>query len=119
MGGHEPRQSTEHDCLDAVFVALGHRHRRRVLSRLFERSPRSVDELLPEEPGGATDASSVAIQMHHRHLPKLAEAGFVEWATDGDGTGNGTVDRGPKFGELAPVIALMEEHGSELPGEWP
>ena len=115
MGGHEPRQSTEHDCLDEVFVALGHRHRRHVLSRLFERSPWKVDELLPEEPEGATDASSVEVQMHHRHLPKLADSGFVEWESDGDGT----VGRGPKFGELAPLIALMEAHGSELPGEWP
>ena len=111
MGGHEPRQSTDHDCLDHVFVALSHRVRRRVLARLHERSPRDVEDLVARN----RSAEPSHVDLYHRHLPKLDDLGFVEW----DGESEGTIHRGPKFDAVAPVIEFMEAHESDLPGEWP
>lgn len=112
MGGHESRQSVGHDCLDRVFVALGHRQRRRILTRLFEGSPRNVEELLPADADEA-DRERLAVELHHSHLPKLDDAGFVEL------DGRRKVRRGPKFDEVASVIRLFDAHGNRLPGDWP
>ena len=111
MGGRESRQSTDPDCLDQVFVALGNRHRRRILADLLEGSPRDVEQLLPSD--GDVDGERLAVEYHHSHLPKLDDDGFVQW--DGDSR----VRRGPKFEEVARVIRLFDEHGNQLPGEWP
>lgn len=113
MRGNESRRATGRDCLDRVFVALGHRHRRRILSGLAERSPRNVDQLIPSGGDAEADPDHLAVEFHHSHLPKLDEDGFVEW------DGEGRVDRGPKFEEVAAVIELFDEHGNRLPGEWP
>lgn len=112
MDGYEPRQSPEHDCLDRVLSALGHRHRRLILARLFERSPQDVEQLIPTEGLEDVDPEQVAVEIHHSHLPKLADQGFIE--REGD-----RVRRGPKFEEVAPVIELFDAHGSRLPGDWP
>ena len=113
MGGRESRQSTGTDCLDRVFAALGHRHRRRILCGLAERSPQEVDQLFPDEGDGGVDSDRLAVEYHHSHLPMLDDEGFVEW------DGEGRVRRGPKFEEVAAVVELFDEHGRRLPGEWP
>lgn len=112
MGGHDSRQSAGRDCLDQVFAALGHRHRRRILSRLFERSPRDVEELLPAVEDEA-ERERFELEIYHSHLPKLDGAGFVEWYRERE------VRRGPKFDQVAPLIELFDSHGNRLPGEWP
>ena len=111
MGPNGSRQTQGHDCLDRVFVALGHRHRRQILSRLVECSPRDVEQLLPPDDG--RDRDRLTIELHHRHLPKLADGGFVEW------DGEHEVRRGPKFEAVASVIELFDTHENRLPGEWP
>lgn len=112
MGGNGSRQSPGHDCLDEMFGALAHRHRRRILSRLFERSPLDTGELVP---AGADDddRERLSVELHHCHLPKLDAEGFIEW------DGEGEVRRGPKFEAVEPFIALFDRHASDLPGEWP
>lgn len=112
MGGNEPQQSPGNDSLDEVFSALGHRHRRRILSRLFEKSPRYVEELVAAGPEDV-DRDRLEVELHHIHLPKLEDAGFVEWEVGLQ------VRRGPKFDAVASVIALFERHGNHLPGKWP
>lgn len=111
MGRNGSRQTQGHDCLDQVFVALGHRHRRRILSRLVEGSPRDVEQLLSDD--DRVDRERLTIELHHRHLPKLDDGGFVEW------DGEREVRRGPKFEAVASVIELFDAHDNRLPGEWP
>lgn len=86
--------------LDAVYAALGDARRRRIvlaLDRLGE--PIGVEELAAcladrdarTDPGGATasDRRSVQLSLYHSQLPKLADAGVVEYDPE-----EGTVRRG-------------------------
>lgn len=100
---------------DQVFTALSHTARRRVLSALVSAAPRDEVEFesveyAPEDqrPG------SFAIELHHTHLPHLDDAGFVDWERE-----SGTVDRGPAFEEIRPLLELLDEHRRELPAGWP
>lgn len=109
MERHESRPPTGDDRLDRVFAALGHQRRRRVLARLFERSPRDIEELRPAHRGG--NGEHTAFVMYHAHLPKLDDVGYVEW------DGSGQVAREPKFEEVAAAIEVFDANGSRLPGD--
>lgn len=50
----------------------------------------------------------------HTHLPKLAEAGYIEWDRE-----SGTIEKGPQFDEIEPLLDLIEENADELPHDWP
>lgn len=70
---------------DTVFSVLAHRHRRYALSYLLGRDgPVTVGAIIahvvgqiesPEE--GAYDR--ISLRFHHSHLPKLADAGLIEY----------------------------------------
>lgn len=101
--------------LDASLDALSHPYRRRILTRLDRANPRdessfSTDSVATE----GEDEALVAIDVHHRHLPKLEEAGFVDWDQEAN-----VVRRGPRFDEIAPLIELMNKYRDELPTGWP
>ncbi|MFC7155252.1 hypothetical protein ACFQPA_07260 [Halomarina halobia] len=51
------------------------------------------------------------IQMHHVHLPKLADHGFVRWDREA-----GTVTRGPQFDDIRPLLTVLIENRDDLPG---
>lgn len=77
--------------IDAVFDALGHQRRRTVLHYLRERPDgrSSVDELaeaLADRRGNGTDdgptPERVTASLVHHHLPKLEDAGVVEYETE-------------------------------------
>ena len=82
----------------------------------------TVDELAAgisdgESPPGERGRDAVdriATEMHHTHLPRLAEAGYVEWDREDD-----VLRRGPRFDEVAPLIELLVVHEDELPAGWP
>lgn len=99
--------------VDECFDALSNRQRRRVLVALLHHNPQSADFQSSDDivSGEATD--ELAIQMHHVHLPKLADMGFIEW----DRTAN-SIRRGPAFEEIQPLLALLDEHSDELLEEW-
>ena len=110
----EPQHATT-DRLDVSLDALSHPYRRRILARLHDHNPReeasfSTDSVADD----SEDADRVAIEIHHRHLPKLADAGFVDWDREAE-----VVRRGPRFDEIAPLIELMAKHRDELPAGWP
>lgn len=99
--------------------------RRYVLCYLDEQeAPDSFDRLVTRGAAWHTDSNSDAVDdatltemrttLYHRHLPKLAEAGYIEWNRDTD-----TIRRGPNFDEIGPVLRLMADHEDELPTEWP
>lgn len=76
--------------MDAVFDVLADRRRRRVLYCLV-RDPDGVRELPDlvadvraeeeggDEPGGVAAEAAIERELHHRHLPKLADAGLIDY----------------------------------------
>lgn len=98
-GGSAPDVSDER--LDTIFDVVAHPHRRFLLARLGAGDgPLSVPEaaaaIAAWEDGGAepADARAVEVGLYHAHLPKLAEAGLVEYDAAA-----GTVSRGERAPE--------------------
>lgn len=101
--------------LDESLIALSHPHRRRILTLLYDQNPREEAEFSVDELADDADAlDHLVLEIHHRHLPKLADAGFIDWDRDAD-----VITRGPRFDKIAPLIELMVNHRDELPDGWP
>jgi hypothetical protein len=84
--------------IDELFRLLADPRRREILLTLA-RNTGGVD--VGSLAGGpAPERSRVA--LHHVHLPKLAGAGYVEWAP-----GDSTVARGPRFDAAESVLELL------------
>ena len=98
---------------DSHLDALGHADRRRLLLALLDAStegglPVEIDHL-------ASDAAEVPLRvsMHHVHLPKLDDYGFVETNLD-----RYTVTTGPRFDEIRPLLELLDGNRERLPDGW-
>ncbi len=90
-------------------------YRRRVLVEMLDHNPQDDDDVqLPE---GITiaddDLATLRTQMRHVHLPKLEDAGLVEWDREAN-----VLRRGPRFEEIRPLLKLMDDHADELPDDW-
>ncbi|MDX1745931.1 MAG: hypothetical protein R3324_08340 [Halobacteriales archaeon] len=108
-------RSRERVPVDRVFDVLRHPYRRRILTTLAEVPPRDGTAFTPEAfHTGDVDADYFTTELYHAHLPKLAEAGYIDW----DRATN-TSYRGPNFEEIAPILRLLTEHQDELPDGWP
>ncbi|MDG5777483.1 hypothetical protein VB773_04205 [Haloarculaceae archaeon H-GB2-1] len=108
-----PTPDTSHKStpFDDIVEALDTRVRRRLLVQLLHRpedEPVHVDDFDFD-----CDADSVAVQLHHVHLPKLADMGFVEWDDE-----TGEVRCGPRFDLLEPVLDVLDEHEDALPDHY-
>lgn len=95
-----------------LFRMLAEQQRRRVLVRLLN------DEELAAEPGVANaDASPRAktrqLKVHHLHLPQLEAAGYIMWNRD-----RNTVERGPEFETIRPILELLDEHADDILDGW-
>lgn len=107
--------SSQNVRLGEVFDQLRDPIRRRILAKLLEEKPRDREEFRPidlAEEG--EDLPLLESVLHHNHLPKLSEAGFIDWNSEMN-----TFRRGPCFDEIAPLLRLMDEHEDELPEDWP
>ena len=92
----------QHSTLSDQLYLLSDRDRRRVLFALLGAEPdERVD--LQEIERDESDAS-----MHHVHLPKLADAGFVDWGRE-----TGAVTRGSTFDEVRPLLETLAGHRGE------
>lgn len=101
--------------LDQVFEILSHPYRRRILTMIDEHNPRDGDEFsMAELADPDSDLSVFTRELYHSHLPKLADAGYIEWDRETD-----VIRRGPRFNEIAPLVSLMQKHADELPADWP
>jgi DNA-binding transcriptional ArsR family regulator len=101
--------------LDRLFDVLAQSARRRILRTLAERGVGTGPALdRAALASDAEDGESSEIELVHVHLPKLDDAGLVEWDREA-----GTVTRGPNFDRVRPVVELLDEHGEALPGDWP
>lgn len=81
--GHSPRWAEPEavtsptELVDSVLGELGDARRRELLRRLDEQgTPLSTAELASQVGG---DGTSATIELHHRHLPKLAQSGLVDY----------------------------------------
>lgn len=101
--------------MDNFLDVLANRYRRRVLIALLEHNPQDDnDPQIPDDVTLETDAlDSLMINMRHTHLPKLEEAGFIEWDREAN-----TIKQGPQFEEVQPLLELMANHADELPDDW-
>jgi hypothetical protein len=104
-------RSADRMTLDDLFDLLGSRWRRRAVLKLTEEPvDRTADEfverlLADHDTNG--DASSVELQFHHNHLPKLADAGVVDYDRQAD-----VVAPGRNLNEVATVLHAVEEERS-------
>jgi len=101
--------------LDTTFEALSHTLRRRILLSLMTDYPRPTAEFetvefRPED----SDREVISVKLHHRHLPQLDEAGFIDWERSAD-----SVTKGEHFEEIRPLLELMDDHAEDLPDDWP
>ncbi|WP_255151374.1 ArsR/SmtB family transcription factor [Halorarius halobius] len=86
------------DTLGAALDALSAAQRRRVLLKLADGEPIPVDDLT----AGADDRRQATVELHHRHLPRLDDAGYVAW----DRTA-GQLRRGENWNDVAPLLAAL------------
>jgi hypothetical protein len=104
MGGGESGTT-----LDEALAALADPYRRRILVSLLNGSSK-VDQIA----NGGNRPDRFEILMHHVHLPRLEDGGFVR---RDDGTRE--IVHGPRFEELRPLLELLESNDDAIPGEWP
>ena len=99
--------------LDDALEALRHIQRRKLLFGLLDREPLVDHPTTPPDSEDETDTLDRLVAMKHVHLPKLVEYGFIDWNRD-------TLDvtKGPKFGEIVPLLELLADHEDELPEGW-
>lgn len=101
--------------LDVTLKMLANQYRRRVLIALLDHNPQRDDDLqLPTDsvlPDGEIDR--LKIEMRHAHLPKLHEAGIIEWNRE-----TNSIRKGPHFEEVRPLLELIQNHADELPDGW-
>ena len=112
------RQYSADNSLNELFEMLSHGVRRRTLIAIGRKNPRDEDELtsesLADEDASDEELDVLTKELYHTHLPKLADAGFINWDPD-----DGVVTRGPRFEDIAPLLNLMSDHQDELPDDWP
>ncbi|TYL35963.1 transcriptional regulator [Natronococcus pandeyae] len=84
------------------------------MTALADANPREEAEFVPGEFTSDERPEDVLARLHHTHLPKLDDAGVIEWNPDSK-----TISRGPRFDEIAPLVELMIAHRDELPASWP
>ncbi|KTG18023.1 DUF7344 domain-containing protein [Haloferax profundi] len=104
------------DSLSELFDALRHVYRRRILMTVAQQNSQDEDDITSESIADGNDDAleHLQLELYHIHLPKLADAGFIDWDRD-----SGVITRGPRFGEIEPLLRLMHNHQDELPDDWP
>ncbi|WP_449560118.1 DUF7344 domain-containing protein [Natronococcus roseus] len=109
---------------DNLFDALAAGHRRQLLVELlsspqYVSKPSGISQEIVEADKALlqrylsssrtiVDADEYSVSMHHTHLPKLAEYGFIEWDRD-----DNLVVQGPRFDEMSPHLRLVAEQQDE------
>lgn len=108
-----PTPPRSQSALDTAFDVLANAYRRRLLVALLEHDAGAsvvptdvVIENVPPEGRG--------VYLTHTHLPKLEDAGFIEWDREGE-----EVRAGPRFDEIRPLLELLDDHADELAYAWP
>ncbi len=99
--------------VDDVFEALSDPCRRQLLLSLLEHSPQDDDRDPLNVVSGDVEPAVLETELVHNHLPKLESMGFIRWDPE-----TNRIGRGHNWGDVAPVLTLIDEHQDELPGSW-
>lgn len=97
--------------LDDKFAILSKRQRRLILLRLQHNEEKQESAMLFR---GGDETEETETQLVHNHLPRLKQAGYIEWDQD-----TGRISKGPNYDEIKPLLDLIENHADELPPDWP
>ncbi|WIV68320.1 DUF7344 domain-containing protein [Natrialbaceae archaeon AArc-T1-2] len=95
-----------------VFEVLSAEPRRQLLTTLAD-APAGRHVSLPDAavpPNGSVDHDRIRIHLRHRHLPMLADGGFVEWKRDPF-----RAWRGPTFDQAAVVLESLYARADVVP----
>ncbi|WP_254271597.1 ArsR family transcriptional regulator [Haloarcula marina] len=101
--------------LDRTLDAIRDRHRRGLLLALLEQNP--LPGMRTFETGGTLDdvfhddPRATSVRMHHMHLPKLEQMGYIERKRD-----RGEIHTGPKWNEIEPVLQLFRDFDGDYVG---
>lgn len=90
-----------------VFRTFGALPRRQIVDSLLHAPP-DREMLLPEaanSPDQRRDPSALYVELIHIHLPRMAEAGFIEWEKDPL-----RVWRGHNFDEVGSVMEAVQSY---------
>lgn len=111
----DDQHSTARDSLNTMFDVLSHGTRRRILIELADHNPRTEAEFEAQELAeDQSNPTSVETRLHHTHLPNLRDAGFIDWDPQ-----KSKITRGPRFGEIEPLLGVIDDHQDALPVDWP
>ncbi|WP_245180854.1 hypothetical protein [Haloarcula amylovorans] len=111
MGDSVTRGVLEASNMDRVLEIFAKRQRRLILFALQGGATKHKSDFVFR---GADNGDDPELQLIHTHLPKLAEAGYIEWNRETD-----EVSKGPRYDEIEPLLNLLETHADELPPNWP
>ncbi len=93
----------------AVFELLSNGHRYRLLTTLLEEG--TTTAIPPsDDTGPEADLESVRLALYHIHLPKLDDAGLIEWDRD-----RNQVSKGPRFKTVVDLLERLDETDSDIP----
>lgn len=99
-------RSVSSDAIDSMMDALNSRATRVILMALVGDTTEVSIATLERQ----IHHDNARIRLYHKHLPKLANAGWINW--DGD---SGTVSEGPKFSTVEPLVRLLNEYNTGFP----
>lgn len=101
--------------LNTTFEVLSHRRRRQILAMLAEGGSREEDNIVATDfEAKNTSSDEIMVSLHHRHLPMLEEAKYIEWHRDSN-----IIRRGPAFEQIGTVVEILQSNQDRLPGDWP
>ncbi|WP_265110617.1 DUF7344 domain-containing protein [Halosolutus halophilus] len=83
---------------NSVYEALTRSERRQLLDALA-----ITKQNIELHPSGMTERRW--IELYHIHLPKLEDAGLINWDTE-----DHVITKGPRFEEIQPLFASMHEN---------
>ena len=98
---------------EACLEALGHVERRRLLLSLLNGTSDEDRAVTLDQLDSDAEDETLKLSMHHVHLPKLEESGFI----DADRQQH-SVTRGPRFDEIRPLLELLDDNRGQLPSGW-
>ncbi|WP_162265520.1 DUF7344 domain-containing protein [Haloprofundus marisrubri] len=107
--------SNSDNSLDSALDTLSDSHRRHILLALTEQSLRPVDELhFNASLDDDKDLTTHKLNLHHTHLPKLAEHGYLETNPQSD-----VVRRGPQFNAIESLLETLRNNQHHLAYDFP
>lgn len=95
------RRDLPSQTVDRAFEALARRPRRVILVGLRRGEIEHEREVAGER--------AEQIELRHTHLPKLAEAEYIDWDPE-----TGDIAKGPRFDEIEELLGLLDKHCEDL-----